>query len=37
MPHKMKGIGNDIQDVRHILLKTWKSLQERNDQVNYSK
>jgi hypothetical protein len=31
MPHQMKGIGNGRQDVRHLLLETWKSLQEHND------
>jgi hypothetical protein len=31
MLHKMKGIGNDRQDVQHLLLETWKILQEQND------
>ncbi len=35
MPHQMKGIGNGKQDVQPLLPKTWKSLQERSDQVNY--
>jgi hypothetical protein len=35
MPHQMKGIGNGKQEVRCLLPKTWKSLQECSDQVNY--
>jgi len=31
----MKEIGNGRQDVWRLLLETWKSLQEHNDQVNY--
>jgi hypothetical protein len=34
MPHQMKRIGNGRQDAWHILFETWKSLQERSDQVN---
>jgi len=33
-PHQMKRIGNGRQDVQHLLPKTWKILQEHNDQVN---
>jgi hypothetical protein len=36
MPHQMKGIGNGRSDVQCLLLKTWKSLQEKSDQINYS-
>jgi len=32
-PHQMKGTGNGRQDVRCLLLETWKSLQECSDPV----
>ncbi len=35
MSHQMKGIRNGRQDVRRFLFKTWKSLHECNDQINY--
>jgi hypothetical protein len=35
IPHQMKGIGNGRQDVQLLLPKTWKSMQECNDLVNY--
>jgi hypothetical protein len=35
MPHQMKGIRNGRKDLQHLLPKTWRSLQEHNDQVNY--
>jgi hypothetical protein len=35
MPLQMKGIRKGRQDVQHFLPKTWKSLQECNNQVNY--
>jgi hypothetical protein len=31
MLHQMKGIGNDKQNAQHLLLETWKSLEERSD------
>jgi hypothetical protein len=36
MLHLMKGIGNDRQDVWHLLLNMWKNLQEQSDEVRYS-
>jgi hypothetical protein len=35
MPHQIKGIRNGRKDVQLLLLRTWKSLQEQNDQMNY--
>jgi hypothetical protein len=35
MSHQMKGIRYGRQVVRHLLPKTWKSLYECNDQINY--
>jgi hypothetical protein len=31
MLHQMKGIGNGKQNAQHLLLETWKSLEERSD------
>jgi hypothetical protein len=31
----MKGIGNGRQDVRHLLVDIWKSLQEWSDEIRY--
>ncbi len=35
MSNQIKGIGNGRQDVQRLLLETWNSLQEHNDQVYY--
>ncbi len=33
--HQMKGFGNGRQDVQHLLVDIWKSLQEWSDEIRY--